>query len=140
MNMSPTNKMNSCALNMSSADETKNAFSLSTRGAAASAINPRMLKLLSHSRTTNKMSQESLIDQALEIVSSPDSTFNTSISGGQRGYVTRRRYSFRSKSGCPIRQRELLTDNTDRLQELIMRAFYNTTADVDSDYDSDLED
>lgn len=38
-----------------------------------------------------------------------------------------------------MRQRELLTDNTERLQEL-MRAAYNSMDDFESDCESDLED
>jgi len=139
MNMSPNN-MNSSTLKLKRADFTTGRLTLPTRVPAktAAAINP-LHKLLSHSRT--KKSPESQIDEALGIISSPDSTSSKTSTNGGGGSVNRRRCSFH-KSGSSLsvqRAGELLSDNSDRLTEL-MRTCSNNMEDSDSDDESDLED
>lgn len=133
MNKSPQNTSSS-TLKMKRANVTKERFILPTRVPAmtAAAANP-LHKLLSHSRT--KKSSESNIDEALGIISSPDSTSSKKSTNGGRGC------SFH-KSGSSLSVRragELLSDNSDRLTEL-MRTSSNHMEDYDSDDESDLED
>ena len=91
-----------------------------------------MRNFASHSNKNE--SRCSLIDEALGIVNSRQSTPNPTSVNGRRGPM-------RTKGSplCERRVRELLTDNSDHLSELL-RNYQVGLVDFSSDNESDLED
>ncbi|KAL3937821.1 MAG: hypothetical protein SGBAC_007149 [Bacillariaceae sp.] len=122
------------SMSMKPQDGVKSAFNLVTRVPAKTASANRMYNFTS---LPKKKSQESLIDEALEIVNSPESTSKESITARRESATSIRR----SRSSLSLRRTsELLSDNSDRLSELMRTPYSNAEDFDDSDYDSDLED
>eukprot|EP00526_Cylindrotheca_closterium_P020463 CAMPEP_0113633852 /NCGR_PEP_ID=MMETSP0017_2-20120614/17622_1 /TAXON_ID=2856 /ORGANISM="Cylindrotheca closterium" /LENGTH=139 /DNA_ID=CAMNT_0000544517 /DNA_START=59 /DNA_END=478 /DNA_ORIENTATION=- /assembly_acc=CAM_ASM_000147 len=133
MNMSLAT-MNANSMNLKRTDGMKNKFLLSRRAPGITAAANPMRNILSR---PNKEFQDSLIDEALDIINSPESAPKPTVTGRR---VSGRRGSLQ-KRGSVISQRrasELLNDNSDRLSELL--AACTDMDDFSSDDESDLED
>ncbi|KAL3937822.1 MAG: hypothetical protein SGBAC_007150 [Bacillariaceae sp.] len=120
---------------MKKADVTKASFLLSTPAPSETTGANPMSNTPSH---PTRRSQESLIDEALEIMDSLEPT-SKPCDTGPRGPATARKCSFH-KSGSSLSEErvcELLTDSSFRLSELLRSC--SNMDDSESDDEDDLE-
>ncbi|CAJ1939253.1 unnamed protein product [Cylindrotheca closterium] len=129
MNMAQTS-MNASKTSMKRSDGMKRKIVLSSRLPATTVAANPMRNLLSDS---NEKSRFDLIDTALGIVDSPLSSSDDNVAK-RRGSMLQRRGSLL----CQRRTSELLSDNCDRLSELLLLNSQGLV-DFSSDDESDLE-